>query len=226
MLANRHANRSSGRFSIVVMIKGFYNQSMKKSFLSAIVLLAFLVIPFAALAVRIQTYNGIVTQNVGGTLTIEVDRGTLGMVTYTVKPTDGVYASGDEVSFSVNEDVSPPAVVPDSLQMGPNPNSNVGTGSGSSVSGYRLFPSLSCDNSAQPLTCFTKAIFQFSQVAIIILAVAAIVIAGIIYMTSAGNPKQIEMSKKLILGALTGVAVMVLGRLFLTKVVGVEWPWL
>jgi hypothetical protein len=93
-----------------------------------------------------------------------------------------------------------------------------------SVGGYRLFANLSCENSSQPLTCFTKAIFSWSQVAIIVLAVGAIVVAGIIYMTSAGNPKRIETSKKLIMGALTGVAVMVLGRLFLTKVVGVSWP--
>lgn len=94
-----------------------------------------------------------------------------------------------------------------------------------SVGGYRLFPTLSCQTSSQPLTCFTQAIFSWAQVAIIILAVGAIVFAGIIYMTSAGNPKRIEMSKKLIWGALTGVAVMILGRLFLTKVVGVAWPW-
>jgi len=95
---------------------------------------------------------------------------------------------------------------------------------GGSAGGYRLFTSLVCTD--QPLTCFTQAVFKFAQIAIIVLAVGAIVIAGIIYMTSAGNPKQIEMAKKLILGALTGVAVMVLGRLFLTQVVGVAWPWL
>jgi len=98
------------------------------------------------------------------------------------------------------------------------------TGSGS-VGGYRLFRSLSCTDEAQPLTCFTKEVFSFAQIAIIVLAVGAIVIAGIVYMTSAGNPKQIEMAKKLIMGALTGVAVMVLGRLFLTQVIGVEWLW-
>lgn len=101
----------------------------------------------------------------------------------------------------------------------------ISTGKGS-IGGYRLFSSLVCSEEAQALTCFTKKVFEFAQVAIIVLAVGAIVVAGIIYMTSAGNPKQIEMAKKLIMGALTGVAVMVLGRLFLTQVVGVEWPWL
>lgn len=90
--------------------------------------------------------------------------------------------------------------------------------------GYRLFTTAGCDTSTEPLSCFTLEVFKFAQVAIIVLAVGAIVFAGVIYMTSAGNPKQIEMAKKLILGALTGVAVMVLGRLFLTQVVGVVWP--
>jgi hypothetical protein len=90
------------------------------------------------------------------------------------------------------------------------------------TSGYRLFPTATCG--ANTLTCFTQQVFVFAQGAIIVLAVGAIVAAGIIYMTSGGNPKQIEMAKKLIFGALTAVAVMVLGRLFLTQVVGVAWP--
>jgi len=100
----------------------------------------------------------------------------------------------------------------------------VATAPVASVSGYRLFPDLKCANGTQPLSCFTQEVFSFSQVAIVVLAVGAIVVAGVIYMTSAGNPKQIELAKKLIFGALTGIAVMVLGRLFLTKVIGVAWP--
>jgi uncharacterized YccA/Bax inhibitor family protein len=92
------------------------------------------------------------------------------------------------------------------------------------ASEYRLFTNLTCSTSAEPLSCFTLAVFKFSQTAIIVLAVGAFVAAGVIYMTSAGNPKQIETSKKLMLGALTGVAVMVLGRLFITRVLGVLWP--
>lgn len=225
MLANKHKNRLQGRFSIVDMTKRFYNQSMKKSILSIIMLVVFLFLPLVALAVRIQTYNGVVTKNVAGTLTLEVDRGTLGKVYYTVKPASGAYTVGDTVSFSVNEDVTPSVVVVSSLSKGTNPNANIGVGSKSgNASDYRLFSGISCPD--QPLTCFTQAVFKFSQTAILLLAVAVIVIAGIIYMTSSGNPKQLETAKKLIIGALTGVAVMILGRLFLTQVVGVSWPWL
>jgi len=190
-----------------------------------------MILPIFALAVRIVVYNGVVIQESrSGTLTIEIDRGEnypddQRIKDYTVTPSSGDYSVGDYVSFSVNEDASPPFVVVESLEKGTDPNANAGVGSKTNVSGYRLFPGLSCDSSDQPLTCFTQAVFRFAQIAIIVLAVGAIVIAGITYMTSAGNPKRVETSKKLIIGALTGVAVMVLGRLFLTKVIGVEWPW-
>ena len=81
-------------------------------------------------------------------------------------------------------------------------------------------------SAATALTCWLKQVFEFSQTAILLLATAVIVFAGITYMTSAGNPKQIELSKKLILGALSGVAVIVLGKFFLVAVVGVPMSWL
>jgi hypothetical protein len=56
-----------------------------------------------------------------------------------------------------------------------------------------------------------------------ILAPVVIVLAGVIYMTSAGNPSRITLAKKLIYGALSGVAVIVLGRFFLTNILGVWW---
>lgn len=87
---------------------------------------------------------------------------------------------------------------------------------------FRLFPDLKC-SAETALTCWVGKVFQFSQTAILLLATAVIVMAGVIYMTSAGNPKSIEMSKKLILGALSGVAVIVLGRFFLVSVVGIPW---
>ncbi|MDD5693669.1 MAG: hypothetical protein PHU86_04335 [Patescibacteria group bacterium] len=90
--------------------------------------------------------------------------------------------------------------------------------------GYRLFPDLLCkSDGSDALTCFVARVWAFSQTAILVLAVAGFVIAGIIYMTSAGNPKQIEMTKKIIIGALSAIAVMILGRFFLTNVVGVPW---
>jgi len=90
---------------------------------------------------------------------------------------------------------------------------------------FKLFPGYSCPAS-EALTCWVSKVFIWSQGGILVLATAVIIIAGIIYMTSAGNPKQIALSKRLILGALSGVAVMVLGRFFLTVVIGIQLPWL
>lgn len=75
----------------------------------------------------------------------------------------------------------------------------------------------------QALECWTGKVFSWSQTAILILATTVMVGAGIIYMVSAGDPKRIALSKKFMFGALSGVAVIVLGRFFLTKVVGVPW---
>lgn len=97
------------------------------------------------------------------------------------------------------------------------------TALGATGSDYRLFSDIPCTSNGEALTCFVSRVWTFSQTAILVLAVVVVVIAGVIYMTSAGNPKQVEMSKKLIIGALSGVAVMILGKFFLTKVVGVPW---
>ena len=90
---------------------------------------------------------------------------------------------------------------------------------------FRLFPTAPACPNDQAVQCWVKLVFQFSQYAILLLATGAIVIAGVIYMTSAGNPKMIAQSKKLIIGALSGVAVMVLGRFFLNVVLGLNVPF-
>jgi len=191
-------------------------------------LLAFVLIPVLAFAVRIQSFDGTVTKVASdGTITISVDRGSnysndQRYSTYTVKPTSGNYSIDDAVTFTVNEDLTPPKVVADSVSKGSDPNANVGVGSKSNASEFRLFPDLSCPSDA-PLTCWIGRVWSFSEGAILILSVAAFVVAGVIYMTSRGNPKQIETAKKIIIGALSAIAVIVLGNFFLTKVIGVPW---
>lgn len=86
----------------------------------------------------------------------------------------------------------------------------------------------SCNNidESQALTCWMEAAWLWTQRAILILSVAALIFAGTMYMTSAGNPKRVEYAKKVIWGAISAVIVVVLGKFFLTKVVGVPWPWI
>jgi hypothetical protein len=80
-----------------------------------------------------------------------------------------------------------------------------------------------CDAAESCLACWLRHIFQWAQGAILVAATVVIMFAGVIYMTSSGNPDRIKTSKKLIMGALTGVAVIVLGRFFLKYVIGVPW---
>lgn len=75
----------------------------------------------------------------------------------------------------------------------------------------------------QAVECWTGKVYSWSRGAILLLSTSVMIGAGIIYMTSTGDPKRIAMAKKYALGALTGVAVMVLGNFFLTKVIGVSW---
>lgn len=91
-------------------------------------------------------------------------------------------------------------------------------------SNYRLLTvPADCIAEYGDLPCWINEVFKWSQGAILLLSTVVIIAAGLIYMGSAGNTKQIELSKRLIIGALSGVAVIVLGRFFLTYVVGVAW---
>ena len=91
-----------------------------------------------------------------------------------------------------------------------------------SAENYRLFPTVNADD-PNALNGFIKASFSYAQTAVLLLATVVITAAGVIYMSSAGNTKQIELAKKLIIGALSGVAVVILGKFFLQYVVGVPW---
>jgi len=91
-----------------------------------------------------------------------------------------------------------------------------------SKSGYysNLFHKYLDSNST--LKSWTNIVFNWSLGIIGTIAVVLVSIAGIMYMTSAGNPDQIAKAKKLMLQALTGVAVIVLAKFFLT-LLGTPW---
>jgi len=228
MQAKKVKTATLGGFSIVDMFKDFYNQSMKKNLFLSLSSLFFLAIPLVVLA-RVYVYNGTVTAKAAdGTLTLTVDRGTdtsgvNGTLTYTVKPTTGTYSVNDDVTFSVNLEVDPPTVVASTLKKGTNTAANGGVGSTTNPSTFRLFPTLSCPDENLVLSCWMNRVWTFAQTAILLLSISAFVVAGVLYMTSAGNPKQIEKSKKIMLGALSAVAVIVLGKFFLENVIGIQW---
>lgn len=65
--------------------------------------------------------------------------------------------------------------------------------------------------------CWIELVWNWATAIIVPLAVIVIVAAGIIYMTSGGNPDRIGLAKKMIFGALSGVALLLLARVFLVN---------
>lgn len=92
---------------------------------------------------------------------------------------------------------------------------------GGTTAGFTLFGK-KCNNTASPIECWINEVYNWSKWAMYTIAVLAVIFGGILYMTSAGNPQQVGRAKNVILGALTGVAVIILAKFFLTYVLGVN----
>lgn len=56
------------------------------------------------------------------------------------------------------------------------------------------------------------------------LAVLVIIYAGYLYATSGGNPDSLKQAKDLIIGALVGLALIILAGIILKNVIGVNLP--
>jgi len=55
------------------------------------------------------------------------------------------------------------------------------------------------------------------------LAILVMIYAGYVYMTSQGNPDSIKTAKDLIIGALVGLALIILAGVILRNVVGITY---
>lgn len=73
------------------------------------------------------------------------------------------------------------------------------------------------------VSCWVQKVWEWSSGAILIFSVGAVILAGIFWMTSTGDPKRIAFAKKLLLGAVSAILVIVLGKMFLTNFIGVPW---
>ena len=93
--------------------------------------------------------------------------------------------------------------------------------SSTTADGFTLFGK-KCNNTASPIECWINEVYNWSKWAMYTIAVLAVIFGGILYMTSAGNPQQVGRAKNVILGALTGVAIIILAKFFLTYVLGVN----
>jgi len=56
------------------------------------------------------------------------------------------------------------------------------------------------------------------------LAALVIIYAGYLYATSQGNPDSVKMAKDLIIGALVGLALIILAGVILRNVIGLNLP--
>lgn len=70
-----------------------------------------------------------------------------------------------------------------------------------------------------------NGVWNWSLAIIVPLSVLVIAAAGVIYTTSAGNPDKIGMAKKMIIGVISGIAILILARLLLVNVIGVSPAW-
>lgn len=72
--------------------------------------------------------------------------------------------------------------------------------------------------------CWIDKVWAWALTAMIPLSVLVTAVAGVIYMTSAGNPDRVSLAKKMIIGVLSGLGLIVLSRILLTFVIGVDNP--
>lgn len=68
--------------------------------------------------------------------------------------------------------------------------------------------------------CWIKKAWGWSMGILIPLSVLIFTAAGVIYMTSEGDSNRIGVAKKMILGVLSGVGLLILGRLLLIVIFG------
>lgn len=78
----------------------------------------------------------------------------------------------------------------------------------------QLFPTLNCANN-QLLSCWVNRVYLWSLGIIGTIAVVSLMAAGVMYMTSAGNTKQLDLAKTIMKNALSGVAIIVMAKFFL-----------
>jgi hypothetical protein len=66
-----------------------------------------------------------------------------------------------------------------------------------------------------------KGVWTWSIGVMVPLATLMLAAAGFLWMTSAGDTKKIDLSKKIIYGVVSGIALIILARLILNSVIGV-----
>jgi hypothetical protein len=70
--------------------------------------------------------------------------------------------------------------------------------------------------------CWIEKVWAWATMIMLPLSIIMLIGAGALYATSAGNPDKISLAKKIIIGVLSGLALIVLARVLLINFVGLE----
>lgn len=71
---------------------------------------------------------------------------------------------------------------------------------------------------------YVELLYKWGIVAATSLAVLVVIYAGYLYAMSQGNPDSTKLAKDLIVGALVGLALIILAGVILKNVVGINYP--
>ena len=70
--------------------------------------------------------------------------------------------------------------------------------------------------------CWIQKVWAWAVAVMVPLSIIVLIIAGALYATSAGSPDKISLSKKLIIGVLSGLALIVIARILLVNFIGLD----
>lgn len=73
--------------------------------------------------------------------------------------------------------------------------------------------------------CWINAAWNWVATVSIPAAAVVIIIAGLLYSTSGGNPDSTGKAKKMIFAALSGIAVLLLAKILLVTFLGLDSAW-
>ncbi len=74
-------------------------------------------------------------------------------------------------------------------------------------------------SNATPITTILENILQFLLSIVGVLAIISLVVAGVMYLTAAGNTKQVDLAKKAVQFSIIGI-VVALGALLIVSQLG------
>ena len=127
--------------------------------------------------------------------------------------TGNKFNSGDKINFDL--DIGPTASMSTkNVVSGWDSSATIGVGSNNGGYYSELFHRYIPGGSILK-TWVNDLVMPWALGIIGTIAVVTVMVAGIMYMTSAGNPKQIELAKTLVKNALSGVAIIVMAKFFL-----------